>query len=149
MNGGKIVGRQPIRNPTSGAVLVEGQISIGLFFITLFLIIEAAIAFRNAATAQYVLTREARNSIAYSRLVGIDPIIVENRIKSRASQLGVNPANWEIRICTAAAPNCANNTLGNGNDLLIFKVNPRLRMFAGTVPMSFVASVLITREPTV
>ena len=140
--------KQRLSSHQRGGVLLEAAFGGSSLFIIMFLICDTSLVFLKAATTQYVLAREARNSLAYNQIKGMSALQIKERIKLRAENLGITTLNWDITVCRAAVPNCTSSTLGNGTDLLILKVNPKLKIFGGTVPINYIASILISREPT-
>lgn len=129
-----------------GAVSVETAIGMALFATIVFSSCEFALVFLKAATAQYVVAKEARDSVTFNRIRNSQASDVIARIRNRALSLGVDASAWDISICPASSPACTTSDLGSGGDLLVIQANPKLHMLANNLPLNFVASVLISRE---
>lgn len=131
-----------------GATAVETSICIAVFTGLLFLACEFSLVLLRAATAQYVIAREARESLAFNQLRNSTADQIISRIRQRASALGADASTWEITICPASRPDCTTSDLGSANDLLLIQADPNLRIAGRMLPLGYIASVLISREAT-
>ena len=134
------------RTKSRGAVNIEAAIGMVVFATILFSACEFGLVFLQAATAQYVVAREARDSLTFNTIRTATAGDIVNRIRARAQSLGVNASNWDISICPASTPNCGGANLGSGGDILVVQADPKIRMLGNNFSLNYVASVLISRE---
>ena len=131
-----------------GAVMVESASAMVLFLFVVLLACDTALVFYRAATVQFALSSVARESLVYRQLSSgtMTAGELKSRVKRKAGAMGVDLNTTQVRICTAGDVGCDGDQIGDGFQLMQLSVNPNLKMFWQTVPVNFIAKILISRE---